>query len=96
MISLRSVFMLARVLPEGGVSVALGEQLEEPGLRRCALVAAPYGGGPTARGALGVIGPSRMDYGQVIGLVDLCSQLLTDKLSASVTDVSVSTETGLE
>jgi heat-inducible transcriptional repressor len=33
----------------GGVRVALGEELAEPGLRHCALVAAPYGGVPRPR-----------------------------------------------
>jgi len=29
---------------------------------------------------LGVIGPSRMDYGRVISLVDFFSRVVTDKL----------------
>jgi transcriptional regulator of heat shock response len=33
-----------------------------------------------ALGVLGVIGPSRMDYGRVIPLVHECSQLVTRKL----------------
>jgi transcriptional regulator of heat shock response len=50
----------------------------EPVLRHCALVAAPWG----AAGALGVIGPSRMDYARVIALVDYLSQVVTEKLGA--------------
>lgn len=60
-----------------GVSVTLGGEFEEPTLRRCALVVAPYGGD---LGVLGVIGPSRMDYGRVMALVGLCSDLMTEKL----------------
>jgi len=77
------------------VSIALGEELEEPGLRNCALVAIPYGRGcdadpdadeyadaPRGRalGVLGVIGPNRMDYARVIPLVSYCSRLVTRKL----------------
>ena len=65
----------------GGVTVALGEELGEPGLRQLALVAAPYGTGP-APGVLGVIGPWRMDYPRVMALVGYLSELLTRKLSA--------------
>ncbi|HEB90389.1 MAG TPA: heat-inducible transcriptional repressor HrcA [Deltaproteobacteria bacterium] len=38
--------------------------------------------GNRALGVLGVIGPRRMDYGQVIPLVSYCSELLTRKLQA--------------
>jgi len=65
----------------GGVTVALGEELGEPGLRQLALVAAPYGSG-VAPGVLGVIGPWRMDYARVMALVGYLSELVTRKLSA--------------
>ena len=65
--------------------MALGGELDEPGLRHCALVAAQYGGGrgeadASGQGVLGVIGPSRMDYRSVIPTVDYCSQLVSAKL----------------
>jgi len=47
----------------------------------CALVAAPYGAASQPLGALGVIGPSRMDYARVIPLVEYLSTLVTEKLS---------------
>jgi len=71
---------------EEGVSVAFGEEVDEPSLRCCALVATHYGRresdeqGPL--GVLGVIGPSRMDYGRVISLVEYLSQVMTERLSA--------------
>ena len=58
----------------------LGE-VDEPALHRCALVAARYGADASA-GAVGVIGPSRMDYGRVMTLVDYFARSLTEKLSA--------------
>lgn len=78
----RLVELLDRVLDGEGVSVSLGEQLEQPGLRHCALVAAPYGREDQSLGVLGVIGPSRMDYGRVIALVDYCSGLVSERLGA--------------
>jgi heat-inducible transcriptional repressor len=90
----RLVEVLDQVLDGAGsqVSVSFGNELEEPGLRQCALVAVPYGlsagspalgeagGGPL--GVLGVLGPTRMDYARIIPLVSYCSQLVTEKLSA--------------
>ena len=80
------------------VSVSLGDELGGANLRECALVAVPYGRagqavmgddesvdaeGRTALGALGVIGPNRMDYARVISLVGFCSELVTAKLNAA-------------
>ena len=80
----RLLEVLRQILEPEGVSVAIGEELVDSGLRRCALVVSPYGGGPGHRplGVLGVIGPSRMDFGRVIPLVDYCSEVVTGKLSA--------------
>jgi heat-inducible transcriptional repressor len=75
----RLVDLLCELLEGEGVAVALGEELEAHGLSGCALVAAPYG---DSAGMLGVIGPTRMDYGRIIPLVGYCSRLVTDKLSS--------------
>jgi transcriptional regulator of heat shock response len=74
--------VLDSVLAKSEVSVTFGTDLDDPGLRHCAVVAAPYGGdrGDPARGALGVIGPSRMDYARIIPLVRYCSRLVTERL----------------
>jgi heat-inducible transcriptional repressor len=73
----RLVDLLEGLLEGEDVLVALGDELDTHGLGGCALVAAAYG---DSAGFLGVIGPTRMDYGRIIPLVDYCSQMLTDKL----------------
>jgi len=79
----RLVDLVGELLDGGGVAVALGEELDFVGLAGCALVAAPYGGSKgDSKGALGVIGPTRMDYQRIIPLVGYCSQLVTDKLES--------------
>ena len=67
-----------------GVQVALGGEVDEPALHRCALVAARYGSDAPGRpsGAVGVIGPSRMDYGRAMTLVGYVAESLTGKLSS--------------
>ena len=94
----RLLDVIGRVLegPSDEVSVSLGEELEELGLRNCAMVAVSYGAAgrlapasgeeipredDRALGVLGVIGPNRMDYGRVIPLVSYCSHLVTEKLT---------------
>jgi heat-inducible transcriptional repressor len=79
----RLVALLDEILKKnGGPQVAFSDELGEPALRHCALVVAPYGGPRAPLGMLGVVGPSRMDYGRVIPLVDYLSKLVTERFSA--------------
>src|SRR3990172_12701225 len=73
--------ILDRML-EQGLSVAFGDEVGEPDLSDCALVVAPYGPEGAPLGALGVIGPSRMDFARVISCVGFLSQLVSEKLTA--------------
>ena len=57
------------------------DEVDEPGLHRCAVVASSYGADAPI-GVLGVIGPSRMDFGRVIPMVDFLSHAISEKLSA--------------
>jgi heat-inducible transcriptional repressor len=75
----RLLDVLDQMLSDSGVHVALGGEVDEPALHRCALVAARFGGDAPV-GAVGVIGPSRMDYGRVMTLVEYLAHSLTDKL----------------
>jgi heat-inducible transcriptional repressor len=70
------------MLESDGVCVVFGDEIDEPGLRHCALVASRYGGSEAPLGTLGVIGPVRMDYGRVIPLVNFLSQTITGRLLA--------------
>jgi heat-inducible transcriptional repressor len=70
------------MLSDEGVQVVLGGEVGEPALSRCALVATHYGDALAPLGAVGVIGPSRMDYSRVIPLVAYCSRVMTEKLLA--------------
>ncbi len=76
----RLLEILDQMLETGGVRVAFGEEVDEPLLRQCAVVATRYGA-TDAKGVLGVIGPVRMDYGRVIPLVGFFSQVITERLS---------------
>jgi heat-inducible transcriptional repressor len=74
--------IIDQMLADGGVQVALGGEMGDPALSHCALVATRYGDEQSPLGAVGVIGPSRMDYSRVIPLVAFCSRVMTEKLTA--------------
>jgi heat-inducible transcriptional repressor len=60
------------------VAVQIGTENEAPALRSLALVAANYGLPSRSLGAVSVIGPVRMDYGQAIRAVrEAAAQLST-------------------
>lgn len=78
----RLLDVLDELVGAPGASVVFGEEVGEPGLRRCALVAARYGDSDAPLGTLGVIGPTRMDYRRIIPLVEYLSELITEKMGA--------------
>jgi heat-inducible transcriptional repressor len=68
--------VLRAALTERDVVVRIGTENDAPALRSVALVAAAYGIPQRALGAVSVIGPLRMDYGQAISSVrDAAAQL---------------------
>jgi len=74
--------VLDQVLDGETVSITFGEELGEPALRHFALVTAPYRRGKDLLGLIGVLGPGRMDYARVLPLVELLSDLVTERISA--------------
>jgi heat-inducible transcriptional repressor len=74
--------IVEELLTDGGVQVALGGEMGDPALSHCAVVATRYGDEVAPLGAVGVIGPRRMDYSRVIPLVAFCSRAITHKLLA--------------
>jgi heat-inducible transcriptional repressor len=81
-VAMLGVLRSALTLPQH-VSVRIGAENEAPALRSLALVAASYGLPQRSLGAVSVIGPLRMDYGQAIRAV----REAASQLSTFVTDV---------
>jgi heat-inducible transcriptional repressor len=61
--------VLREALAPGRVFVRVGHELAHPALREVALVGAPYGIANRPLGAVSLLGPLRMDYGNAIGSV---------------------------
>jgi heat-inducible transcriptional repressor len=64
-----------------GVHVVIGEENPEPALHAYAMVSAPYFVGDRERGAIGVLGPTRMDYARASAAVTLMAQTVGDLLT---------------
>ncbi|HEY8449349.1 MAG TPA: heat-inducible transcriptional repressor HrcA [Bacillota bacterium] len=68
--------------PQGSrPAVIIGEENPVAAMQSCSCVIATYMLDDREVGKIAVIGPTRMDYGRVIGLVDLVTQSLSDVLS---------------
>lgn len=65
-----------------GVEIFIGSELGYSVLRDCSVVGAPYHVKGEIVGVLGVIGPTRIAYEQVIPVVDITAKLLTSALNS--------------
>ncbi len=70
------VVSLVRGLLDHGLIVRIGEENEREELRDCSLVLAPYVVEGEVAGSIGVLGPTRMDYGRALAAVATVSQQL--------------------
>ena len=60
-----------------GVKIFIGAESELFGLTNCAMVVAPLAGGQTDFvGAIGVIGPTRLNYARIIPMVDYTAEVV--------------------
>lgn len=73
--------LLDQSMRAGGVKIFIGAEASYAALRECSVVTAPYSIDGTVVGTLGVIGPTRMSYEQVIPIVDITAKLLSAALS---------------
>ena len=69
-----------RCVHEEGVKIFIGHEAGFEGFGDCSVITAPYSVDGHAIGVLGVIGPARMNYDQVIPVVDVTAKLLSDAL----------------
>lgn len=73
--------LLDRILESSEVQVFLGEDTSRMEGHPVSVVAAPYRRGDTAGGALGVVGPRRMDYPFLVPLVGATAAAMTRALT---------------
>jgi len=76
--------LVPHVMQRGSVQVLIGEQQLDT-MRDCTIILAPYGNRHGTSGIIGVVGPTRMDYGRTLGVVRYVSAILSalsDEVSA--------------
>lgn len=73
--------LLERCISADGVNIFIGRESGYDALGECSLVTAPYELNGRVLGVLGVVGPKRMSYAQVIPVVDVTSKLLSAALN---------------
>ncbi len=74
--------LLDKCLQAEGVKIFIGRESGQSAFDECSLVTAPYQVDGEHLGVLGVIGPKRMRYEQVIPIVDITAKLLSLALKA--------------
>jgi heat-inducible transcriptional repressor len=73
--------LLDQTLTASGVNITIGQENKLGDLDGCSLVTAKYGTDDLTLGAIGVIGPTRMDYARVIPIIDFTARTLTQAIS---------------
>jgi heat-inducible transcriptional repressor len=79
------VHLLGNASSTEGISIKIGNEITDANLADYSLVATTYRAG-NAQGSLGIIGPRRMDYGRMIGIVQMMSTVLTNTLNGTTPD----------
>lgn len=67
-----------------GVDITIGKENKSEEMRECSLVTATYKYNGKVVGKIGVIGPTRMDYDNIVSVVDFMTSSLTDILKGSI------------
>jgi len=70
--------LLDAVIAADGVQIFIGSESSLFPLSGCSLIVSPYAtGGGRIVGAIGVIGPARLNYSRIIPMVDYTAKLLS-------------------
>jgi heat-inducible transcriptional repressor len=75
------VMLLGECLRGQGCRIFIGSEIPVEDIRELSVVASPYGRQGQILGVLGVVGPTRMDYGRTVALVETTAMLLSRSLS---------------
>jgi len=73
--------IMERTMEKEGIRTLIGEEIKEDKVTGCSMVSTSYKIGNKMVGAVGVIGPTRMDYGKVVPLVDYTGRVVSELLT---------------
>jgi heat-inducible transcriptional repressor len=64
-----------------GIQVRIGTENDHKAISNCSIITATYAIDGQSLGTIGILGPTRMEYGKVISLLDLISKDMAVQLS---------------
>lgn len=85
------------VLSDGNgveMTVRIGNENDNPELKDCSVITVSYSVGGEQVGSMGVIGPTRMDYGRVVAVLKFMSENLSEVLSKMIGESGTKKELG--
>lgn len=75
------VRILTKFIEGEGIHIVIGSETGDPELKGLSLISSPYRYHEEAVGTLGVLGPTRMEYGRVVPLVEHIAKVVSNILS---------------
>lgn len=73
--------MLSGLCSRAGTRVVIGQEHSRAEMKECSMVTAAYRIGDSVVGAVGVVGPTRMDYARAVSVVEALAESLSEALS---------------
>lgn len=71
---------------EAGIYIRIGSENNHLAMENCSVIAATFSVGSEQQGSIAIIGPTRMDYRRVVGLLDIMRRDLTSAFSRNDRD----------
>ena len=73
--------LLQELVGSSDLQIVIGSENQTSQLRSCTVVLTTYGPSRRLKGVLGVVGPTRMDYGQTVGRLQAVARRASERLS---------------
>ncbi len=73
--------LMNQALQKRGLNIRIGDEINDDAVEDCSMVTATYEVDGRVLGAIGVLGPTRMDYAHVVTVVDFVAKCLGGFLS---------------
>ncbi len=73
--------LLEELVADSEMQIVIGSENTTAQLRSCTVILTTYGPTRRIRGVLGVVGPTRMDYGQVVGRLQTVARWASERMA---------------
>jgi heat-inducible transcriptional repressor len=73
--------LLQELVGDSDMQIVIGSENQTSQLRSCTVILTTYGPTRRIRGVLGVVGPTRMDYGQVVGRLRMVARSASERMA---------------